>query len=148
MTQRFILDENIVICGQLGTDAKGELDLTCSELVTRIIRICHPMVLDYNLRERHLRQLNRPRHQVPQLGPLFLRTLTTAYERADKAEIKLTGGTFALLVLFKGIDRQVIRGEFLLCNQCEQPTQDMLAVGQLAVDELAIYAFEKDEKGE
>ena len=49
MTQRFILHENVVILAQKGENDSGERDPTCMELLTRIIRICHTLVLDVNL---------------------------------------------------------------------------------------------------
>ncbi len=35
MTQRFILDENVVIFAQLEQNEQGEKDSTCLELITR-----------------------------------------------------------------------------------------------------------------
>ena len=49
MTQRFILDENVFICAQLETNARGEPDSTCLDLLQQILDICHPIVFDDEL---------------------------------------------------------------------------------------------------
>ncbi len=88
MTQRFILDENVVICAQLGQNERGEKDSTCLELVTRIIRICHTIVADDNLWSKYFSQLNRPRHNDPSLGFRLLRVLREASQREGKVDIR------------------------------------------------------------
>ena len=66
--QRFILDENVIICAQTGYNDRQELDVTCSILVNEIIRICHTLVLDTNLWGRYQRQLHRLRNQPTAIG--------------------------------------------------------------------------------
>ena len=88
MTQRFILDENVVIFAQLEQKKQGEKDSTCLELITRIIRICHTMVADPWLWRQYFHQLNLPRNTEPQLGSRLLRVLTNAAHRADKMETR------------------------------------------------------------
>lgn len=88
MTQRFILDENIVIFAQLGTDDKGQPDITCLELITRIIRICHTLVADPSLWGKYHSQLNRPRHNEPQIDFRLLRVLREASQRVGKIEVR------------------------------------------------------------
>ena len=86
MTQRFILDENVVIFAQLEQNEHGEKDSTCLELITRIIRICHTMVADPRLWRQYFHQLNLPRNTEPQLGLRLLRVLTNAAQRAEKMD--------------------------------------------------------------
>ncbi len=94
MTQRFILDENIVIYGQRETNEADERDLTCASLITRIIDICHTLVLDPPLREKYLQQLNRPSHQNPESGSLLLRVLANAFQRGDKVDFRTAARAF------------------------------------------------------
>ena len=88
MTQRFILDENIVIYAQLGQNERGDKDTTCAELIGQIIRICHTIVADPNLWNKYQSQLNRPRHNEPQIGSVLLRVLRNASQRDGKLDIK------------------------------------------------------------
>ena len=78
MTQRFILDENVVILAQKGENDKEERDLTCLQLITQIIRICHTIILDSVLRDKYLHQLNLPRYHDPRLGFRLLSVLLSA----------------------------------------------------------------------
>ncbi len=78
MTQQYILDENVVILAQRGQNDIGERDLTCQELITRIIRICHSIVFDPVLREKYLRQLNRIRTGETQDDFRVLSTIVNA----------------------------------------------------------------------
>ena len=87
MTQRFILDENVFICAQLETNAYGEDDPTCLELLQRILDICHPIVLDAELYQRVHSQLNLPPHQRRGFGAAVLRTLASAASRPGKLDI-------------------------------------------------------------
>ena len=87
MTQRFILDENVFICAQLETNAHGEPDSTCLELLQRILDICHPIVLDPELYQRVYSQLNQPAHQIRGFGAALLRTLASAGNRPGKLDI-------------------------------------------------------------
>ena len=86
MTQRFILDENVFICAQLETNANGEPDSTCLELLQQILDICHPIVFDDELYARIQRQLNRPPNQLRGFGAALLRTLSIAAARPGKLE--------------------------------------------------------------
>jgi len=89
MTQRFILDENIVILAQRRENDRGEPDFTCLDLFNRIIEICHTIVLDLNLWNKYHSQLNQPRHQEPQVGLRLLRPFRNAVRMAGKVEIRL-----------------------------------------------------------
>ena len=86
MTQRFILDENVVILAQLVENDHGERDTTCLELIQQIIQICHTIVYDPALRENMFQQLSRISRSQPQTGPLLIRVLMQAEHRADKVE--------------------------------------------------------------
>ncbi len=86
MTLRFILDENVVICAQTGTDDRGNPSTVCTDLVERIIDICHPIVVDDVLWEKYEQQLYSPRYQRPALGPSIMRDLWNAYTIPDKIE--------------------------------------------------------------
>ena len=95
MTQRFVLDENVVIFAQLEANDAGERDVTCASLITQIIDICHTIVLDYPLWERYQHQLNQSVHQRPQSGSLLLRILANAVQRSGKVELRSQSPTFA-----------------------------------------------------
>ena len=95
MTQRFILDENVFICAQLETNAYGEPDPICLDLLQRILDICHPIVFDPELYQRISSQLNQPAHQRQGFGAALLRTLSQAGARPDKLDVRQTPPTFA-----------------------------------------------------
>ena len=94
MTQRFILDENIVILAQRGENDSGETDVTCLQLVTQIIRICHTIVFDTILWNKYLHQLNLPKNVQAHTGPLFLRVLNQANQRDGKLDSRPTAAPF------------------------------------------------------
>ena len=89
--KQFILDENILIFAQTGTNDQGEQDETCSNLVNSIIRICHTVVIDVALYGKYLRQLNQQRHQPTVFGSRMLPVLVSAtrisgkYDEFDRA---------------------------------------------------------------
>ena len=75
MTQRFILDENVVILALKQENAQGEPDPICRDLFTQIIDICHTIVVDPNLWNKYQQQLS-PRsrgvgQEVFQILPLL-----------------------------------------------------------------------------
>lgn len=88
MTQRFILDENVVILAQVGEDESGKRDATCLLLVDQIIVICHTWVVDPILWGKYYRQLSRPGHAHPQEGFRLIRVLRDAVQRVGKVEIR------------------------------------------------------------
>ena len=88
MTQRFILDENVFICAQLETNAYGDPDSTCLELLRQILQICHPIVFDSVLYEKIQHQLNQSAHQQRGFDSAILRTLGQALARPDKLEFR------------------------------------------------------------
>ena len=94
MTQRFILDENVFICAQLETNARGELDGTCLELLQQILEICHPIVLDDELYGKVQHQLNPPPHQRRGFDSAILRTLGQALEMPGKLDFRETAPPF------------------------------------------------------
>ena len=57
MTQRFIVDENILILAQKEENDSGERDTTCRQLLNDIIEICHTIVFDPLLWDKHFHQL-------------------------------------------------------------------------------------------
>ena len=94
MTQRFILDENVVILAQKGENDRGDKDLTCLNLLTRIIRICHTIVVDTALRERYLRQLNRLRRVEADTDPRVLSELANAFQMVGKIDFRSNAPPF------------------------------------------------------
>ena len=94
MTPRFVLDENIVICGQMEINVQGHRDLTCARLVAQIIEICHTLVLDVPLWETYLQQLNKPLHQNPESGSVLIRVLVNAFQRQDKVDFRAASAAF------------------------------------------------------
>ena len=94
MTQRFILDENILINAQLETNEHGMWDPTCANLLNSIIDICHTLVLDPPLREKYLQQLNRPAHRHTVSGSITLRVLAAALQMPGKVDFRLVAPSF------------------------------------------------------
>lgn len=88
MTQRFILDENIVILAQMRKNDNDEPDSTCLDLFNQIIAICHTIVLDPDLWNRYHHQLSQPRHQEPQVGLRLLRPFRKAVRMAGKVDVR------------------------------------------------------------
>ena len=82
--QRFILDENVIICAQTGYNDRHEPDPTCSLLVTEIIRICHTLVIDVPLWGIYLDRLNRRRNQPTSVGSNLLPVLANAIQITGK----------------------------------------------------------------
>ena len=82
--REFILDENVLISAQTGHSDRGEPDTTCMELLTKIIDICHTLVVDANLYGRYLHQLNRIRQQPAKLGHSILPMLNGAVQTLHK----------------------------------------------------------------
>ena len=76
--KQFILDENVLIFAQTGTNDQGEPDETCSNLVNSIIRMCHTIVIDVALYGKYLHQLNQQRHQPTDFGSRMLPVLVSA----------------------------------------------------------------------
>lgn len=89
--KRFILDENVLILAQTGTNEQGEPDATCSDLVNSIISICHTIVIDLALYGKYQHQLNQARHRPATRGSAMLPILLDAtritgkYDRFDRA---------------------------------------------------------------
>ena len=86
MTPKFILDENVVICAQLGTDQNGDPNPVCADLLQRIIDICHTLVVDDVLWDKYEEQLHRPRHEHSTSGPYLMRVLWNALATAGKID--------------------------------------------------------------
>ena len=86
MKSRYILDENIVICAQLGVDRSGSPSQICADLVHGIIDICHTIVVDDTLWDRYVDQLYRLGNQDPRLGPYLMRVLWNALVTAGKVD--------------------------------------------------------------
>ena len=84
MTTRFILDENVVILAQRGLAENDAPSPVCSDLVQRIIEICHTIVVDDVLWDKIEDQLYRPGHYDPQLGPHLMKLLWNAFTIPDK----------------------------------------------------------------
>ena len=88
--KEFILDENVLIFAQTGLNEHDEPDLTCANLVTKIIQICHTIVIDLALWGRYQHQLNQRRHYPTNLGSAMLPLLNNAaqipgkYDRFDR----------------------------------------------------------------
>lgn len=94
MTQRFIFDENVMIFAQSGTNASGENDRNCLDLVESIIDICHTIVFDMELWQRTHSQLNRPENQHLESGTVLLRLIADATQQEGKVEIGLSAASF------------------------------------------------------
>ena len=86
MTQRFVLDENIVILAQTGMDDHQNPDTNCYDLIMGIIEICHSIVTDDELWVRYERQLYSRSNQRLTIGPDIMITLLDAITRQDKIE--------------------------------------------------------------
>ena len=94
MTQRYILDENVMILAQKGENDQGQRDNACLDLITQIIRICHTIVLDSILIEKYYRQLNGLRDNDYQIGPQILSVLNNAFRTEGKIDIRKASPSF------------------------------------------------------
>ena len=88
MTNRYILDENVVIFAQLGENESGESDITCLRLIEQIIHICHTLVIDPILWGKYHHQLNQQRFNHPQTGQSLIRIITNAVRMDGKVDIR------------------------------------------------------------
>ncbi len=88
----FILDENVLIFAQTGTNESGARDDTCTELVNRIIDICHTIVIDRPLWAKYRHQLDQARRPPVSQRAAMVRLLLEAiridgkldgFDRAD-----------------------------------------------------------------
>lgn len=86
MTQRFILDENIVILAQKVENEREEPDPTCRELINQIIGICYPIVFDIPLWDKYYRQLTQLRDYDPHGARSVLRLMYLATAVAGKLQ--------------------------------------------------------------
>ena len=84
MTPRFIFDENVVILAQQGRDACGNTSPVCTDLVQRVIEICHTIVVDDVLWDKYFEQLYNPGHHHPTQGPFLVRSLCNALMVSEK----------------------------------------------------------------
>ena len=94
MIRQFILDENVIILAAKQENDSGESDLTCYHLLTRILTICHPMVIDDNLRRKYFRQLSILLDTHPQISPDVIVLLRNATARPDKIPPNPNSPTF------------------------------------------------------
>ncbi len=90
MTQRFILDENIVILAEKGETDRGEPDLSCRTLFAQIIEICHTIVLDPILWDKYHSQLWNPRYDQLQDAISLLPVIYNAVSIAGKVDLRAT----------------------------------------------------------
>ncbi|MDA1347586.1 MAG: hypothetical protein O3A47_01780 [Chloroflexi bacterium] len=93
MTERFILDENVVILAQKGENERGERDSTCLNLLASIIRICHTLVVDGGLWAKYQSQLSSLGRE-PQTGTLVLAVLRNAFRREGKVDYRPETNSF------------------------------------------------------
>jgi hypothetical protein len=94
MTQRFILDENVVILAQKRENDRGEPDSTCLNLFTQIITICHTIVVDHNLWSKYQHQLSPPRQSDAQESFRVLAVLDYARQIEGKIEFNDNAPSF------------------------------------------------------
>ena len=87
MTLSFILDENVIILAAKRENDRGEYDLTCFQLLVRILDICYPLVMDDGLRGKWLRQLSNLLDAQPGLSPVVIDMLKQAMRRLDKVPL-------------------------------------------------------------
>ena len=86
MTQRYILDENIVILAQKQETDSGESDFTCRQLLNDIIEICHTIVFDPVLWAKCYYQLRGLPPDQPHGPRSLLRLFYQALQRDGKIE--------------------------------------------------------------
>ena len=94
MTQRFILDENIVILAQKGENDRGERDVTCLRLFGEIIRICHTIVLDSNLWRAYVVQLDELTSGDAHASLRVLPVLANAFHTEGKIDLRANARSF------------------------------------------------------
>ena len=93
MTQRFILDENVVILAQKGENNGEERDSTCLRLIAQIIAICHTLVVDHSLWVRYQRQLSVISSDS-QIGVSIVSLLANAFRTENKVELRSDASSF------------------------------------------------------
>ena len=87
MTQRFILDENVLILAERGENEQGERDSACLNLFTSIITICHSLVIDYTLWGKYQSQLSSTSFIGNRTGSQVLAVLSSANHVSGKLVI-------------------------------------------------------------
>jgi len=94
MTQRFILDENVVILAQKVEDDSGRHDITCLRLLTQIIQICHTLVVDPILWKKYQSQLSGLTSSGSPVGVGVLRLLANASRTDGKIVVEPDADSF------------------------------------------------------
>ncbi len=85
MTQRYILDENVVIYAQRGLDQYDNPNLDCSDLVNGIIdEDLRTLVVDDVLWDKYDDQLNNPSYLDAEHGPYLMIRLWGLLQIPDK----------------------------------------------------------------
>ena len=86
MTQRFILDENVLILAERGENAQGERDTACLSLFAGIITICHSLVIDHTLWGKYQSQLSSMGIIGDRTGSQVLAVLSNAIRVTGKLD--------------------------------------------------------------
>ena len=87
MTQRYILDENVVIYAQQGLDVYGNPNLDCLDLVNGIVDDdIRTLVVDDILWDKYDDQLNNPSYHDAELGPYLMIRLWGLLQVPGKVE--------------------------------------------------------------
>lgn len=86
MTQRFILDENVLILAESGENDQGVKDLACLNLFTSIITICHSLVIDNTLWGKYQSQLSSMSIIGDRTGSQVLAVLNNAIRVSGKLD--------------------------------------------------------------
>ena len=86
MTQRFILDENVLILAESGKNDQGGRDTSCLNLFTSIITICHTLVIDHTLWGKYQSQLSPMSIIGDRTGSQVLAVLSNAIRVSGKLE--------------------------------------------------------------
>ena len=94
MTQRFILDENVVMYAQRGQNEYGERDATCMRLFQQIIEICHTLVVDVCLWGKYHSQINSLGPTDLQVGVRVLSVLANAFRMEGKIDLRPNAAPF------------------------------------------------------
>ena len=94
MTQRFVLDENILILAEKGENDRGESDPTCLDIYTQIITICHTLVVDPALWGKYQSQLSPSGNIGFREGYRILAVLDSASRVPGKLEFRPGASAF------------------------------------------------------
>lgn len=82
MRYKFIVDENIILCGLKGTDEHDNLDTSSADFLTKLLKNCHKILVDKELNNRYnkrAQEINIIRQGIlPEMDKIILAIIATS----------------------------------------------------------------------